>query len=199
MTPDRIRDILEQEANAIRNIPVDNPFSACIDTLHAAVVGQGGKVICSGMGKAGQIAHNLATTLSSTGIPAYFLHPSEAQHGDLGIIGRNDVLFMISNSGKTREILELCFLSERLVPGIPKICLTGHPDSELAGQCHLALFTGNPAEVCPLGLTPTTSTTVMTAMCDVLVVGLMEKNGFTAQQYALRHHSGYLGSKARNA
>ncbi len=197
MLHQRAQDILNKEAEAIRNIPASNPFSACIDLIHHHVHERHGKVICSGMGKAGQVAHNLATTLSSTGTPAFFLHPSEAQHGDLGMIQAEDVLFLISNSGKTREILELQQLADRLHPGIPSICITGHPDSVLAEGCTVSLYTGNPLEVCPLGLAPTTSITVMTVMCDVVVVGMMEKTGFSASEYAKRHHSGYLGSKAK--
>ena len=194
----RIQQILAHEANAIQSIPLNNPFDEVITLLHNQAHQKGGKIICSGMGKAGQIAHNLATTLSSTGTPAFFLHPSEAQHGDLGILQPNDALFLISNSGKTREILELHQLAESLIPGIPCITLTGHADSTLAQGCNLNLNTGNPAEVCPLGLTPTTSITVMTVICDLLVVGMMERIGFTKAEYARRHHSGYLGLAARN-
>lgn len=149
------------------------------------------------MGKAGQIGVNIATTLSSTGTPAFFLHPAEAQHGDLGIIQKNDIVIAISNSGKTRELLELDFLAHRLHPGIKFIVLTGKKDSELADKADVVLWTGGPEEICPLGLTPTTSTTVMTVAGDILVVLLMEKIGFTKQEYAKRHHSGYLGQKAK--
>src|SRR5690606_17654864 len=121
---------------------------------------KGGKVVVSGMGKAGQIGVNIATTFSSTGTPAVFLHPSEAQHGDLGIIQKNDILFVISNSGKTREICELEMLAKNLHPGIKMICLTGSRHSTLAENADVLLSTGEPKEICPLGLTPTTSTTV---------------------------------------
>lgn len=149
------------------------------------------------MGKAGQIALNIATTLSSTGTPSVFLHPSDSQHGDLGVIQENDALLLVSNSGKTREILELVDLSGRLYPGLPLIVITGNRDSELARMADACLYTGAPEEVCLLGLTPSTSTTVMTVIGDVLMVLMMKKIGFTNEEYAKRHHGGYLGDKSR--
>ena len=154
-------------------------------------------LITSGMGKAGQIAMNIATTFCSTGTPAYFLHPSEAQHGDLGIVRKNDVMLLISNSGKTRELLELVELTRGLVPEMQFIVITGNPDSPLAAEATICLPTGAPKEVCPLGLTPTTSTTVMTVIGDLLVVGTMKRINFGYPDYAKRHHGGYLGSKSR--
>lgn len=149
------------------------------------------------MGKAGQIAMNIATTFCSTGIPAVFLHPSEAQHGDLGILQENDVMLVISNSGRTREILELLILAKRLRPELKFIVITGNNSSELAQKADVCLYTGAPTEVCPLGLTPTTSTTMMTVIGDILVVSTMQETGFDATQYALRHHGGYLGQRSR--
>ena len=192
-----IRDIIDREIEGIRNIPVDQHLDQVIELIYEQVHQKGGKVVVSGLGKAGQIGHNIATTLSSTGTPAIFLHPSEAQHGDLGVLQKEDVLFLISNSGKTREILELLPLARRLFPSIHSIGLTGHPEHELGGMVDICLSTGYPKEVCPLGLTPTTSTTVMTVLGDVLVVAMMKKIGFSASDYALRHHSGYLGIKSR--
>ncbi|MEO5907300.1 MAG: SIS domain-containing protein [Saprospiraceae bacterium] len=192
-----INHIIEREIEGIRNIPVGEDFHRAIDLIHECVHRNGGKVVVSGLGKAGQIGHNIATTLSSTGTPAVFLHPTEAQHGDLGILQQNDILFLISNSGKTREILELLPLARRLFPNIKSIGLTGHPENELGTLVDACLGTGYPKEVCPLGLTPTTSTTVMTVVGDVLVVTLMNKIGFNRSDYALRHHSGYLGHKSR--
>lgn len=194
---ERIKGILNKEATAIKNIPVTKGFGEAIEIIHRQVHGRNGKLVTSGMGKAGQIAHNIATTFSSTGTPAAFLHPSEAQHGDLGILQENDVLLVISNSGKTREILELIDLKNNLFPGIPVIVITGNENSPLAQKSDCHILTGAPAEVCPLGLTPTTSTTVMTVIGDALVVLLMEKIGFDANDYAKRHHGGYLGVKSR--
>lgn len=192
-----ISEILEAEIQAIQSIPQSNDYESAIDIILSAVHGGGGRLITSGMGKAGQIALNIATTFSSTGTPAYFLHPSEAQHGDLGMVCPGDVLLLISNSGKTREVLELVDLSRQMIPDIPTILITGHADSPLAGMVDVCLFTGNPREVCPLGLTPTTSTTVMTVIGDLLVVSVMQRIGFGQREYALRHHGGYLGAKSR--
>jgi arabinose-5-phosphate isomerase len=194
-----IRDLIDREIEGIRNIPVDDTISRAVAMMHEAVHIRGGKIVVAGLGKAGQIGHNIATTLSSTGTTAVFLHPTEAQHGDLGILQRNDVLFLISNSGKTREILELIPLARRLCPDVPVIALTGHPENDLGTMADLCLSTGYPQEVCPLGLTPTTSTTVMTVLGDILVVMLMRKIGFTRADYAMRHHSGYLGQKSRES
>lgn len=197
LTIENLSEILEQEARAVRNIPLGSCYQEAIDLILKHVHTNGGKLVTSGMGKAGQIAANMATTFISTGTPAFFLHPSEAQHGDLGIVCPNDLMLLISNSGKTREILELVELSRRLVPGIPYICITSDTESVLAQNANIVLHTGSPKEVCPLGLTPTTSTTVMTVMGDLLVVGVMEAIGFSYSEYSKRHHGGYLGSKSR--
>ncbi|MBP5611634.1 MAG: SIS domain-containing protein, partial [Bacteroidales bacterium] len=138
-----------------------------------------------------------ATTFSSTGTPAVFLHPADAQHGDLGILRPEDIMILISNSGKTREILELVTLAANLYTGIPLIVITGNKDSELARSADVCIYTGGPAELCPLGLSPTISTTVMSVIGDILVVSMMERIGFTTADYARRHHGGYLGEKSR--
>lgn len=195
---DTMRRIVEAESDAIRNIPYSPEFDKAVELIMEHVVRRGGKLVTSGMGKAGQIAMNIATTFASTGIPSVNLHPSEAQHGDLGVLQPNDVMLLISNSGKTREILELVQLARNLIPDIPLITITGHVDTPLAEYSDAALFTGGAPEVCPLGLTPTTSTTLMTVIGDILVVNVMERSGFTAHDYALRHHGGYLGHAARS-
>ena len=192
-----MRRILRAESQAIENIPITDDYQSAIDAIIKRVHNKGGKLITSGMGKAGQIAMNIATTFSSTGTPAVYLHPSEAQHGDLGVVQPNDILIAISNSGKTREIIELVDLLHGLYADIPVIVITGSQNSPLAAIADHTLFTGGAPEVCPLGLTPTTSTTVMTVIGDVLVVNVMEQIGFTRQQYAKRHHGGYLGKAAR--
>lgn len=150
----RIQEILQQEANAILRIPVGDQYEKAVALIVEQVHRKKGKLVTSGMGKAGQIAMNIATTFCSTGTPAVFLHPSEAQHGDLGILQENDIMLVISNSGKTREILELLTLAKRLRPGLQFIVITGDGQSELARQSDVCLCTGAPAEVCPLGLTP---------------------------------------------
>jgi arabinose-5-phosphate isomerase len=192
-----IRRVIQKEAEAVRNIPVNSSFTEAVEIIFRRVHQNKGKLVASGMGKAGQIAQNIATTFSSTGTPAVFLHPSDSQHGDLGVIQENDVLLLISNSGKTREIIELVGLAENLYAGLPLIVISGNPDSVLAQKADVFIFTGNPEEVCPLGLTPTTSTTVMTIIGDALVVALMIRIGFTSHDYAKRHHGGYLGDKSR--
>ena len=197
MIKEKIKALIQREIEAIEAIPVDGVIEQALELIYRQVHQKKGKVVLSGMGKAGQIGVNIATTLSSTGTPAIFMHPSEAQHGDLGVVQENDVLLLLSNSGKTREILELETLVKRLHPQIKIIGLTGNPDGEMTRTCNVVLCTGNPKEICPLGLTPTTSTTVMTVVGDLLVVLLMEKINFSKESYALRHHSGYLGTKAR--
>lgn len=192
-----IRKVIEHEAQAIKNIPVEDGFISAIEIIHRQIHEKKGKLVTSGMGKAGQIAANIATTFSSTGTPAVFLHPSESQHGDLGIVQENDALLVISNSGKTREIIELIELAENLHQGIPLIVISSNPDGILAKNADAFLYTGNPKEVCTLGLSPTTSTTVMTVIGDALVVSMMTKIGFSNEEYAKRHHGGYLGSKSR--
>lgn len=192
-----VPEILAYESEAIRAIPSDNDYQAAINLIIEQVHRGKGRLITSGMGKAGQIAANIATTFSSTGTPAYFLHPSEAQHGDLGMVCEGDIMLLISNSGRTREVLELVDLAKRLVPDMKFILITGNPESRLAEMVDVCLATGNPDEVCPLGMTPTTSTTVMTVIGDLLVVGTMQQIKFGFEDYARRHHGGYLGDRSR--
>lgn len=194
---EEILKLLQHEAQAVLNIPVTDNFEKAINLIYQHVHQKKGKLVASGMGKAGQIALNMATTFSSTGTPAVFLHPSEAQHGDLGILQENDILLMISNSAKTREIMELVDLARKLYPNFPAILITGNPDGDLSKKANVTLSTGNPKEVCALGLTPTTSTTTMTVIGDVLVVLLMKKVGFNYEDYSKRHHGGYLGVLSR--
>lgn len=192
-----INELLQHEAQAVLNIPVTEAFQQAVDLIVEQVHRKKGKLVTSGMGKAGQIAMNIATTFCSTGIPSVFLHPSEAQHGDLGILQENDLLLLISNSGKTREIVELTDLAARLLPDMKRIVITGNPDSPLAQTADVCLPTGHPEEVCLLGMTPTTSTTVMTVIGDILVVETMRQTGFTIEEYSKRHHGGYLGERSR--
>ena len=197
MNSQNLISILEKEAEAIRNIPVSEEYDKAIDLILKQVHQAGGALITSGMGKAGQVAMNIATTFCSTGTPAFFLHPSEAQHGDLGIIRKNDVMLLISNSGKTRELIELVQLAKGLVEDMHYILITSNPDTQLAKEAAACIHTGSPEEVCPLGLTPTTSTTVMTVIGDLLVISVMDRINFGMADYAKRHHGGYLGSISR--
>ena len=171
------------------NIPVTDAYEKAVQLIVEQIHQKKGKLVTSGMGKAGQIAMNIATTFCSTGIPSVFLHPSEAQHGDLGILQKNDLLLLISNSGKTREIVELTQLAHNLDPELKFIVITGNPDSPLAHESDVCLSTG---------MTPTTSTTAMTVIGDILVVQTMKETGFTIAEYSKRHHGGYLGEKSRS-
>lgn len=191
--------IIAAESAAVKSIPASDGYEKALELILEHVHRRHGKLVVSGMGKCGQIAMNIATTFCSTGTPAVFLHPAEAQHGDLGILQSDDLLLLLSNSGKTREIVELVQLARRLTPGIPLIVITGNEGSPLAQCADVCLHTGGTPEVCPLGLTPTVSTTQMTVMGDVLVVATMSAIGLTARDYALRHHGGYLGSAAKKA
>lgn len=192
-----MREILAAESKAIAEIPYSEDYDRAVDLIVEHVANRGGKLVASGMGKAGQIAMNIATTFSSTGIPAVNLHPSEAQHGDLGVLQPNDVMLLVSNSGRTREIIELVNLAHNLYADVPLIVITGNAKSELAKLADATLHTGNAPEVCPLGMTPTTSTTQMTVIGDILVVNVMKRTGFTRAEYAKRHHGGYLGTVSR--
>lgn len=194
----QMKEILEAESRAIAAIPYSSDYDRAVELIVDRVHRGGGKLVTSGMGKAGQIALNIATTFSSTGIPAVYLHPSEAQHGDLGVLQPGDVMLLISNSGRTCEIVSLVRLVENLYSGIPIIVITGNPDSPLAELADATLLTADAPEVCPLGLTPTTSTTMMTVIGDILVVNVMNLTGFTKADYAKRHHGGYLGEKSRD-
>ena len=194
---DSINESLKKEAQAVLNIPVTEAFEQAVNLIVEQVHQKKGKLVTSGMGKAGQIAMNIATTFCSTGIPAVFLHPSEAQHGDLGVVQENDVMLLISNSGKTNEIVALTQLARVLNPNLKYIVITGNPESPLAKEADICLATGRPDEVCLLGMTPTTSTTVMTVIGDILVVETMRKTGFTVEEYSKRHHGGYLGERSR--
>lgn len=193
-----MQQILAAESAAVAAIPYSSEYDKAVELIVDHVHRRHGKLVTSGMGKAGQIALNIATTFSSTGTPAVNLHPSEAQHGDLGVVQPDDVMLLISNSGKTCEIVKLVELAHNLYPQIPVIVITSNAASPLAEAAQATLLTAPAAEVCPLGLTPTTSTTMMTVIGDILVVNVMKATGFTREQYALRHHGGYLGTLSRN-
>ncbi|NLL13611.1 MAG: SIS domain-containing protein [Fibrobacter sp.] len=188
----RAREIIEAEAKALLNIPIDSSFEEAVTILFNCK----GKIITTGMGKAGNIARKVAGTLCSTGTPASFLHPGEAAHGDLGLLASGDVIIAFSTSGKTREVIEMLELAHHF--GIDKIIgITSHPDSEIRSLSNVVINMGEIVEPCVLGLTPSSSTTVMLAIGDALALTLMEKKQFSKEQYGLRHHGGYLGQKSR--
>lgn len=154
------------------------------------------KIITTGMGKAGIAMQKFSATLCSLGIPSVFLHAGEAMHGDLGIISKNDVLFVASTSGKTREVLEIADLSRQLFENIKIIGLTSHKDSELRNKANFIIDMGNFEEIGTLALAPTSSILIMLALTDSIAILLSEMLNLTPKDYYLRHHSGYLGKKA---
>lgn len=188
-------ELVGKEIDAIKNIPV-NRVGDIIGAITRTL--DGGRIITSGMGKAGHIANSFSTTLSSTGTPSYFLHPSEAQHGDLGLITKGDVVIIFSNSGKTKEIHELITLIHKLEKNIYIFGIVGQANEFICLNCADYVEFGKVDEICPLGLTPTTSTTCMSVICDLIVVGLMKHNNFTKLEYSKLHHAGYLGEKSRS-
>jgi arabinose-5-phosphate isomerase len=191
MSRDTARKVLETEAEAIRAlIPrLDESFDRAVDTLR----GCAGRVVTTGMGKSGIIAQKISATLASTGSPSLFLHPAEAIHGDLGRIVKGDVLLAVSHSGDTEEILALVPWVKRL--GSPVVALTGSPRSPLAQAADVHLDVSIREEACPLGLAPTASTTAALAMGDALSMALLERRGFTVEDFAVLHPGGRLGKK----
>ena len=190
--PDRMRAVLRAEADAIAAIEIDETFEQAVIALQSCR----GKVLVTGIGKAGHIARKFAATLCSGATPANFIHPAEAAHGDLGLIGKEDVIVAFSTSGKSREVLELLELARHLDVAMV-IGITSHPDSELRELSDLVLDMGEIEEPCPLGMTPSASTAVMLAIGDAIALALMEAKGVTLEDYGLRHHGGYLGRAAR--
>ena len=188
----RIESVLKAEANAINSIEVTEEFVKAVSVMQGCT----GKIITTGIGKAGHIANKFAATLCSTASQAQFLHPAEAAHGDLGAVSSGDILIAFSTSGKSREVIEILELSRRL--GIETVIgVTSHPDSELRKYSDVVIDMGEIEEACPLGLTPTSSMAVMLAISDALALALMEQNKVSREDYGLRHHGGYLGRAAR--
>ena len=195
MHPDKLRQLASQvltiEAQAVEQLKsrIDGNFvSACDLMLHCQ-----GRIVVLGIGKSGHIGGKIAATLASTGSPAFFVHPAEASHGDMGMITAQDVVLALSNSGETDEILTLLPLLKRL--GVPLIALTGNPASTLAKNADVHIDVSVSQEACPLGLAPTSSTTATLAMGDALAVALLEARGFTAEDFARSHPGGRLGRR----
>ncbi len=193
--PDRLKKlglaVIETEADAILALKTrinDQFVNACHYLLHCE-----GRIVVIGMGKSGHIGHKIAATLASTGSPAFFVHPGEASHGDLGMITAKDVVLALSNSGETEEILTILPLIKRLA--IPLICLTGNLQSTLAKAATVALDGSVQKEACPLGLAPTASTTAALVMGDALAVALLEARGFSSEDFARSHPAGRLGRR----
>lgn len=183
--------VIETEAQAIFDLTqkIDERFEKACELLLACR----GRIVVTGMGKSGHIGSKMASTFASTGSPAFFMHPGEASHGDLGMITRNDVVVAISHSGNTQEIVTLLPLLKRLE--VPLIALTGNMQSTLAKTADVHLDVSIKQEACPLGLAPTTSTTVALVMGDALAVALLQARGFSAEDFALSHPGGALGKR----
>ena len=184
--------VLRIEADAILGLipKLDVRFERAVEVLRACA----GRVIVTGMGKSGLIGRKIAATLASTGTPAYFLHPAEGVHGDLGMVARGDVVLALSNSGETDEVLAILPLLKRL--GIPIVLMTGNPSSSLARQCEVVLDVSVPEEACPMNLAPTSSTTAALAVGDALALALLELRGLRPEDYAALHPRGSLGWRA---
>ncbi len=195
MHPDQLQQLARQvlilEAQAVEQLQsrIDQRFvHACDLLLHCQ-----GRIVVIGIGKSGHIGGKIAATLASTGSPAFFVHPAEASHGDMGMITAQDVVVALSNSGETDEILTLLPLIKR--QGVPLIALTGNPASTLAQTADVHIDVSVAQEACPLGLAPTSSTTATLAMGDALAVALLEARGFTAEDFARSHPGGRLGRR----
>ena len=183
--------VLTIEAQAVADLAakIDDRF----DTACELILACEGRVVVTGMGKSGHIGGKIAATLASTGTPAFFVHPGEASHGDLGMITAKDLVIGISNSGETNEILKLIPLLKRL--GIPLITMSGEPDSSLGKAANVVIDVGVREEACPMNLAPTASTTATLAMGDALAVALLDNRGFTKEDFALSHPGGSLGKQ----
>jgi arabinose-5-phosphate isomerase len=188
---DSARRVLALEAEALQALStsLNGDFMKALDLLSAA----SGRVVVSGMGKSGHVGHKIAATLASTGTPAVFVHPAEASHGDLGMITNQDAVLALSNSGETSELSDLIAYTRRF--GIPLIGITSKQNSSLGEAADVALVLPTMSEACPMGLAPTTSTTMMLALGDALAVALLERKGFTAADFQMLHPGGSLGRK----
>jgi arabinose-5-phosphate isomerase len=185
------RDVLDIEADAVRGLrdQLDDGFVSAVDFLLSCR----GRVVVSGIGKSGHIARKTAATLASTGTPAFFVHPAEASHGDLGMVTADDVFIAMSNSGESEELISILPLLKRL--GSKLIAITGRPDSSLAKLADVHLNAGVSKEACPLNLAPTASTTAALALGDALAVAVLDARGFGADDFARSHPGGALGRR----
>jgi arabinose-5-phosphate isomerase len=185
------RKVLAIEAAAVAGLvdQLDEGFDRAVELLRSAT----GRVVCTGMGKSGLVLRKVAATLSSTGTPALFLHPAEAIHGDLGMLGEGDVVLAASFSGRTDELVRLVEILKRL--GVPLIVMTGHPECTLARHADIHLKVAIDQEACPLDLAPTASTTATLALGDALAMALLEAKGFSREDFARLHPGGGLGRK----
>ena len=193
MVRDSARRVLQIESEAIQRLigRIDSTFERAVEMLYAC----SGRVVVTGIGKSGLVCRKIAATLASTGTPALFLHPTEAIHGDIGMVVAEDLVLAVSNSGATEELVRLVEVLKRL--GVPLIALLGNPDSTLAKNSDLILDISIEQEACPLGLAPTASTTAAIAMGDALAMALSVRRGFNEEDFASLHPGGKLGKKFR--
>lgn len=187
--------VLRAESLALSQLAdsVDDSFVRAVDVIHKMKLDAGGRLIVAGIGKSGHVARKIAATLSSTGTPAYFVHPGEASHGDLGMITHKDAVLMLSNSGENSELSDLIHYTRRY--SIVLIAITSKSESALARHADISLILPKVPEACPNGLAPTTSTTMMIALGDALAVALLERMGLTPEQYRVFHPGGKLGQR----
>lgn len=194
MTSDDIltaRAVVRAEADGLRAL--EESLGAPFQLAVAALAGTAGRVVVSGMGKSGHVGRKIAATLASTGTPAQFVHPGEASHGDLGMIVPGDSVLALSNSGNTAELTDLIAHARRFA--LPLVAITGGADSALARAADVALILPRVAEACPMGLAPTTSTTMQLALGDALAVVLLHRRGFTSDDFGVFHPGGRLGAQ----
>lgn len=192
----KARDVLDLESKALSALSdsIDETFSEAVETIHAIKNNaQTGRLIVAGIGKSGHVARKIAATMASTGTPAYFVHPGEASHGDMGMITENDAVLMLSNSGENNELSDLIHYTRRYE--IPLIAITSNADSTMAKHADIPLIMPKMDEACPNGLAPTTSTTMMLALGDALAVALLKRMGLTPEQYKVFHPGGKLGQR----
>lgn len=186
--------IIRQEAAALANL--EHRLGESFDKVCEVIAAGHGLVVTTGIGKAGHMAEKFAATLCSTGTSSAFMHPAEASHGDLGLLGHGDLLIAISISGETREVIE-AVRQARAAFDCETVVITAKRFSTLAREADHLLDLGDFEEACPLGLAPTTSMVMLLGLCDALALTVMQLNGFTREDFAARHHGGYLGQQAR--
>lgn len=191
------RRVLDLESSALASLSksLDATFTKAIETIQKMKDQGRGRLIVAGIGKSGHVARKIAATMASTGTPAYYIHPGEASHGDLGMITENDVIILLSNSGENAELTDLIAYAKRF--NIPLIGMTSNPEGALAKHSDVALVMPRAQEACPNGLAPTTSTTMMMALGDAIAISLLERMGLTSDQFRVFHPGGKLGAKLK--
>lgn len=191
---DRAKELIQTQIEALHSLTVTDSFAQAV----SEILKNKGKIITTGIGKAGYIARKAASTFCTTGTPSVFLHPGDASHGDVGLLSQYDLVLAFSNSGKNREVLETVEFAKKL-GAHTVISITKSKDSPLGELSDVVVELGEIIESCPIGFTPTSSTTAMLVIADTLALLSMEERGFSSEDFSLRHHGGYLGIKSREA